>query len=93
VTKISAAGVIADAPGLLAIDAAAFSELSGPIEYSIDTSGRLAQLHATVRNLRMETFDLLTDVVVTFTYDPSPGALPDPVPTAPPFVPIPQDAK
>jgi hypothetical protein len=90
VTKLSAGGTIDNAPGLMGIDAASFSELAAPIDYAIDGSGRLVQLHARVRNLRVETFDLITDVTVTLRYDPAPGSLPEPVPTAPPIDDLPR---
>lgn len=83
-TTLAATGAIADAPGLMAIDAAGFTELTGPLEFSIDDEGRLVGLTARMRNTRSETFDLLVETVITFRYDPPPGALPDPAPLAPP---------
>jgi hypothetical protein len=83
VATVAAGGTIADAPGLMAIDAASFSELTGPLEYSLDDGGRLIALHATLRNTRVDAFDLIVDTVITFSYDPPPGALPEPAPRLP----------
>jgi hypothetical protein len=75
----------------MAIDAASFSELVAPIEYALDAQGRLVELHARMRNLRMETFDLIVDTVIRFDYG-DPGPLPEPVPTLPPESPAPAPA-
>jgi len=55
---VEATGEMAKAPGLLAIDAEAFSVLVAPIEFSLDGAGRLIELHAVLRNTRMTTYDL-----------------------------------
>ncbi|HET7495091.1 MAG TPA: hypothetical protein VFJ80_06550 [Candidatus Limnocylindrales bacterium] len=83
VATVAAGGTIADAPGLMAIDAASFSELTGPLEYGLDEGGRLVALHATLRNTRVEGFDLIVDTRISLTYDPPPGALPEPAPRLP----------
>jgi hypothetical protein len=82
-TNVAATGKVADAPGLMAIDAASFTELSEPIEFALDEQGRLVQLSARMRNTNIEIYDLFVDTVVTFRYDSGPLQLPDPVPTAP----------
>lgn len=79
-TKIEASGKVADAPGLMAIDAESFTELAAPIDFALDAEGRLVELHALMRNTNQETFDLVIDTIITFSYD-DPGKLPDPVPT------------
>jgi hypothetical protein len=83
VATVTATGKIADAPGLMAVDAESFTVLVAPIDFEIDDQGRLIELHARMRNTRVDTFDLIVDTVITFGYD-APGPLPDPVPTAPP---------
>ena len=82
-TTFEATGTVGKAPGLMAIDAASFTELVGPLEFTVDTKGRLIGIHALTRNLRMTTYDLLVDVVIEIRYDTSPG-LPDPDPTLAP---------
>ncbi len=79
-TTVAARGKVADAPGLMAIDAEPFTELAAPIEFALDAQGRLVELHALLRNTNQETFDLLVDTVITISYD-DPGKLPEPVPT------------
>lgn len=79
-TKVVARGKVADAPGLMAIDAEPFTELAAPIEFALDAEGRLVELHALMRNTNQATFDLLVDTVITISYA-TPGKLPEPVPT------------
>jgi hypothetical protein len=81
---VSARGRVADAPGLMAIDAASFTELAGPIRFAFDAHGRLAQLEATMRNTNSEVFDLIVVTVITFEYPDTAPALPQPLPAAPP---------
>jgi hypothetical protein len=80
-TKLEATSSIDDAPGLMAIDAASFTELSEPLSFAIDDLGRLVEIRGLMRNTRMETFDLLVEVVITLRY-------PDPLPALPPPEPI-----
>jgi hypothetical protein len=82
VRQLAATADIADIPGLLAVDAASFTELTGPIEYGFDDAGRVVRLHAVVRNTRIEDWDYLVDVVITFGYGDA-GSIPDPVPALP----------
>lgn len=84
VANVRASGDVADAPGLMAVDAAPFTEFAGPLTFSIDASGRLAQLRAVMRNTTVRDFDLLVETTVTFLYDTQPMELPDPVPLAAP---------
>jgi hypothetical protein len=79
-TTVAARGKVADAPGLMAIDAEPFTDLVAPIEFALDDQGRLVELHALMRNTNQETFDLLVDTVITISYE-DPGKLPAPVPT------------
>jgi hypothetical protein len=75
----AASASIADIPGLMAVDLAASSELTGPIEYGFDDAGRLVRLHAVVRNTQVEDWDYLVDVVITLGYGDA-GPIPDPKP-------------
>lgn len=75
---LTATGKVADVPGLMAIDAAPFTELIEPIAFAFDGEGRLAQLTATMRNTNSDTFDLIVVTTITFRYDAPPGELPDP---------------
>ena len=91
---VVAAAAVADAPGLMAIDAAPFTEFAQPLSFVFDASGRLAQLTATMRNMRMADFDLIVVTTITFDYDHV-SALPEASPTAPPppaLAPDPADA-
>jgi hypothetical protein len=82
---LTATGEVADAPGLMAIDAASFTELAEPIAFAFDSEGRLAQLTATMRNTRSDTFDLFVVTTITFDYDAPPGELPDPTADPAPY--------
>jgi hypothetical protein len=83
---IRADGKIANAPGLLAIDGASFSELREPIAFALDEQGRLVELTSVIRNTNSDIFDLIVTTTITFRYGSTP-ALPLPVPLAPPPVP------
>ena len=80
---VTATAVLADLPGIMAVDAAPFSELAGPVDLTFDAQGRLGAIHARVRNTRVTTFDLIVDVTITLDFITPPGPLPDPVPVAP----------
>jgi len=84
---VTATAALADLPGIMAVDATSFSEFAGPVELTFDAQGRLAAIHARVRNTRVTTFDLIVDVTVTLDFATPPGPLPDPVPAAPPPTP------
>lgn len=75
----AASAAIADIPGLMAVDLAGVSELSGPIEYGFDDASRLVRVHAVVRNTTVKDWDFLVDVVITFGYGDA-GPIPDPTP-------------
>lgn len=79
VAIVEATGKIENAPGLMGIDAAAFTQLVGPLAFALDDQGRLVELRATMRNTNIEIFDLLVDAVVSFAYA-TPPPLPDPLP-------------
>lgn len=80
---VTADSAVADAPGLMATDAASFTTLAGPLSFVFDATGRLAQVTATMRNTRVTDFDLLVVTTITFDYDHL-GSIPAPAPTAPP---------
>jgi cytochrome c-type biogenesis protein CcmE len=82
---IRASGTVANAPGLLAIDGAPFTELREPIAFALDSQGRLVQLSAVERNTNSDAFDLIVTTTITFRYGAVP-ALPLPAPLAPPPV-------
>jgi hypothetical protein len=82
----AADAAIADIPGLMAVDQAAVSELTGPIEYGYDDAGRLVSLHAVVRNSDVKDWDYLVDVVITFGYGDA-GPIPEPSPILAPIAP------
>ena len=73
----------ADVPGIVAVDGASFTELTGPIEFSLDAQGRLAQLHLIARNTNLDVYDLLVDTTITFGYPSAAPDLPAPSPVRP----------
>lgn len=75
----AASASIADIPGIQAIDLAASSELTGPLEYGFDDAGRLVRIHGLVRNTEVKEWDFLVDVVITIGYGDA-GPIPDPEP-------------
>ncbi|MEI7743322.1 MAG: hypothetical protein WCK58_06180, partial [Chloroflexota bacterium] len=80
---VTATGAVADAPGLMATDAASFTVFAQPLSFAFDEQGRIAQLTAVMRNTRMTDVDLLVTTVITFDYASAAG-IPAPDPTAPP---------
>jgi hypothetical protein len=78
---------VANFPGVVAADGAAFTETPFPLDLWVDSSNRLVQLEARARNLNEPNFLLKVDTLMTFTYtaaDPVPAALPTVIPNAPP---------
>lgn len=85
VRNVAAATKIADAPGIMAVDAASFTAITDPMTFAFDDRGRLVQLHAITKNTNEKTFDLLVDTVITFNYPLTADPIPDPTPVwAPP---------
>ena len=85
VRNVTAGAKLADAPGIMAVDAKPFTKLSGPVTFAFDDRGRVAQLHAVTQNTNETTFDLLIDTVITFGYPLTADPMPDPTPAwAPP---------
>jgi hypothetical protein len=77
--RVDATGTVAELPGLVAADGAAFTKLIAPLEFGFDAQGRLARIHAIALNTNMDDFDLVVDTVITLIYD-NPGSLPQPDP-------------
>lgn len=77
---ITATGTVADIPGVVAVDGAPFTELTGPIAFSFDAAGRLSGLVVTARNTNATVHDLVVVTEITLHYDDVPGALPAPEP-------------
>jgi hypothetical protein len=86
---IRAEGSIEDAPALHAVGTLEYTELLGPMSFALDEDNRLVEIGAVMRNLRMETFDLLVTTTVTLRYPTEPLVLPEPVPAMPPETPRP----
>jgi hypothetical protein len=80
---IKATGDMAKAPGLMAIDAEAFTELGERLTFALDAQGRLVEIGAVMRNTKVETFDLLVETVITIRYPVEPPTLPEPEPLLP----------
>lgn len=72
-----ASAEVADIPGVVAVDAASFTELNEPIALTFDAAGRLAGIVVTARNTRMDTFDLVVVTEIAIHYDDVPIQLPD----------------
>jgi hypothetical protein len=77
---ISAAGAVADIPGVVAVDGAAFTELREPIAFSFDAAGRLTGLVVTARNTNVAAHDLVVVTEITLHYVEVPVDLPLPEP-------------
>ncbi len=71
---------VADAPGIIAVDLAAATELRGPARLAFDASGRLIGLTIVARNTNLQTFDLVIETVITLAYPADPPPLPEPLP-------------
>lgn len=77
---ITAAGTVADLPGVVAVDGAPFTELTKPITFSFDAAGRLSSLLVTARNTNAAVHDLVVVTEITLHYDDVPTGLPAPEP-------------
>lgn len=77
---LAGTAAVADLPGIIAVDLAEATELSGPVTLAFDADGRLIGLRAIARNIHVEVHDLVITTVITIAYpDRSPG-LPRPEP-------------
>ena len=71
---------VADLPGVIAVDGAPFTELTGPVTLTFDGAGRLSGLLVRARNTNLDTFDLSIVTEIAIRYDAVPTVLPDPLP-------------
>ena len=78
-----------DYPGVIASDGRDFTDSAIDVTFWLDDDGRLCRLEAHARNLNQTTWDLISEVVVTFAYggtgdppDPSPALATEPGPTS-----------
>jgi|GEM_PF-1322701 len=78
-TLVAASGTETDVPGLVAANGAAYTRITGPIDFGVDDPGRLAWIHAVALNTTMADYDLVVDTTIDLIYD-EPGPLPDPDP-------------
>jgi hypothetical protein len=70
----------ADIPGVIAVDAEAFTDLVAPLQATFDEGGRLVSLRVQARNTLLEGFDLLVDTTITFDYPTGAPDIPKPDP-------------
>ena len=77
---VSAVAEVADIPGVIAVDLAAFTELMAPVEFAFDDAGRLVELTVVARNTKLEGDDLVVTTVMTFDYPLLAPGLPEPKP-------------
>lgn len=80
---LAATAVVADIPGIIAVDGEAFTEITEPVALTFDAAGRLSGIVVTARNTNMATFDLVLVTEIAFFYDEVPVRMPDPVPAHP----------
>lgn len=78
--RVDATGDKADFPGVVAADGEAYTELTAPVEFAFDASGRLVRIHAVALNTNLDEFDLVVDTLITIRYD-GVGGLPQAEPT------------
>jgi len=76
---VTATGSLDDAPGVVAADGKAFTELTGPATFSLDPDGRVVAIHLTARNTNLEAFDLVVETDIAISYGMT-DALPDAAP-------------
>jgi hypothetical protein len=60
--------VVADIPGIIAVDLAEATEITTPARFAFDDTGRLVTLTILARNTLLEDHDLLVETVITFRY-------------------------
>ncbi len=81
---------VADYPGAVAADGAAFTDPAVAVKVWVDAAGRPVQLWIRARNTNQTVYDLVSETTVTFDYSAAPP-LPRPDPTAAPEPPLPPD--
>ena len=80
VRALAATTTVADAPGIIAVDLVAATEITTPAVLAFDAAGRLVGLTITARNTNLEIHDLIVETVITFRYPDRPPSLPEPLP-------------
>ena len=80
VKAVEASAAIANIPGVIAVDAESFTELTQPIAMTFDADGRLSGALVLARNTRMDEWDLIVVTEIVFRYDNVPKSLPEPTP-------------
>lgn len=90
VRNVTAAGKVADVPGIIAVDGASFTAITDPVRFSFDDQGRLVELEVTAQNTNETRYDLLIETVITLGYPASAPPVSDPTPTLPPATPAPK---
>jgi len=76
---IGAEAKVADIPGVVAADGAAFTRLTAPLVYGFDAAGRLVSVTVSALNTNMTDFDLVIETSIVLAYDGVAG-LPEPKP-------------
>ena len=82
--SVEATTKVVDLPGIIAVDAESFTELTGPIELSFDGAGRLVGLHAIAHNTRIEGMAMTVDTVIELGYPLLAPDIPKPDPIVDP---------
>ncbi len=77
---ITAAGTVADIPGVVAVDGASFTQITQAIDFTFDAAGRLVGLVVTARNTNATVHELAVVTEITLRYDGVPTGLPRPEP-------------
>jgi hypothetical protein len=81
VRALEATTVVADIPGIIAVDLAEATEITTPAKFAFDDAGRLVTITILARNTLLEVHDLLVETVITFRYPTEPPDLPVPEPS------------
>jgi len=90
IEKLAATGRVPNIPGVVASDGEAFTALAGPIEFGLDTEGRLATLRIVARNTTETVHELRVETHIRFLYtDVGPLPAPEPAYVAPTPTPTP----
>lgn len=77
--NLEASAKVADIPGVVASEGAAFTKLTDKVAYGFDDTGRLISMHVTALNMNMTDFDLVIETRIEVAYDAIVG-LPEPKP-------------
>lgn len=91
VRALEATTVVADIPGIIAVDLAVATEITTPAKLAFDEAGRLVSLTILARNTLLDIHDLLVETVITFRYPTEAPELPKPEPAWVDPTPAPDD--